>query len=821
MFTILKRAIVPTRFDAFCFAIGIQWAAVIVSVMILPAMARLVVVHAEIVLAVSAGTWLAVATTIGWKANSKLRLRILLLSSIASLGFVVAWNYFNAADLHERAHESSFGNRPSSFDAEMFLYELFLNVFWCVLALVVVWVVNWGARKGFQQLKSPFSRLGKLIKNDRTRFLFTAAAGLFVIAIAVRILSAFGVALGSENIGPAIGYVVSSLGCVLFWAVVLFWFPRSFTLTARPVQKAVSLLLVAFICVLVVSDPFQIFTLALSRFTWFIGAFVFVLSVLSFGGQPRQKVAASSESETESLVADRRNVSRPSLFSAVALFGIVILVAVPWCIDLGVLTMPPRRSVTIMQRLELAYEVAKINRTSDGRVRAYFAEGGDFLIFRIQCDEDLPADIFESIGSFGDLYCIELCNLSSGFDLGGLSGQAVPVTLTNCEVSHSQLSDILRAASWLAINGDFSIVDDGADVDPGAISSMNFLETKPGAVADFFGATKCEKQMSYVSLNAAVGDEDWSAVEELAQSSNVFLFGGWARGFQLPKQTRSLKKLHLVGNATQIDDIEAKKDLLLNTDINISYRWRLPQTPEDAWKFLMLRGGSDFRDQVLSIAKADEVFADRAKEIGMAYELEDNQMIRSLYFPWGFEESFGAIPSLKVLSFDTGWVVGAVRDRFGSVPVSFNHLKSLSELEELYFDVMLVYRDLAFLKDLKSLKHLQTPSVVRQVTGPVGFDACQSLESITFLGSPDNQTYREIAKLKKLKRLVIVNFDEDEKLTSDYRDKLAEKLPGVTVQILATSEYESLIPKPFCTYRDRIREELRSDTKWLDEILKK
>ena len=148
------------------------------------------------------------------------------------------------------------------------------------------------------------------------------------------------------------------------------------------------------------------------------------------------------------------------------------------------------------------------------------------------------------------------------------------------------------------------------------------------------------------------------------------------------------------------------------------------------------------------------------------------------------------------------------------------HLKQLTNLEELYFEKMFIPEDLSFLAGLKSLKHLQIPSVVRKVTGPIGFDACQSLESVTFIGVPDNKSYHEISRLKNLKRLVIVNVDEDPLLTPKYLKKLQAKLPEVDVKIIPASELESLIPKPFLEYRDRVRKELREDTTWLDEILK-
>jgi len=119
----------------------------------------------------------------------------------------------------------------------------------------------------------------------------------------------------------------------------------------------------------------------------------------------------------------------------------------------------------------------------------------------------------------------------------------------------------------MEITGEFSLVDDGAVVDSGNFSSLGFRDTNPGAVAAFFGAAKCEKRMTIVIVNTPVGSEDWPAVEEVAQSGRVYLYGGWIDGFQLPKQTRPLSKVHYVDTAVKSGKVKVDKDLFLNTDI--------------------------------------------------------------------------------------------------------------------------------------------------------------------------------------------------------------------------------------------------------------
>ena len=691
-----------------------------------------------------------------------------------------------------------------------------------VIALAaIVWLVNWFARYTISLSKDRASKIGKVFQGDRTRMLIVVTAVLFVIAIVGRILPSLGLGFGADTDSFGTWFALSLTGFVLFWAVALFWFPRSFVLPGKPIQKIVSLLLTIGVLVPFVINGIQSHVSS-DDFALLISGIVYIFSVLGIGGgklvdasEPEQ-----AESGNASTVVRPFAVSRPSLFTVVPILLAVAAIAVHWVVDLEILVTPRPGVTTIAEKFELARESAIVKWNSGGRIQPRLWNQYGVIIWTVQFDEDSPADMLESLSGprFNN---IEFRDLKPGFDLSAIGGQSKIVKFTNCEFSGSQLTDILGAASGLQIEGDFSIVDDGSVIDPGMFANVEFINTSAGTITEFFKATKSEKQITYLIVNTPVSNKDWKKIEEVAQSAAVYLYRGLADDFQLPQKTLSLKQVQFL--QTFNDELETKlsKELVLDTDIHFYSLGRYEDSPETAWKLTMLRGNNGIFSHYYYLSESQNAFAKRAKEIGMAYQLNDDQTIHSLFFPWGEGQTLNSLKHLKVLSFDSAWVGSQTARATTAPPTALGNLRNRPELEELYFDASLVPYDLAFLQGLKSLKHLQIPSVVRRATGNVGFDACQSLESITFLGTPDGQTYREITKLKNLKRLVIVNYDEDALLiTPKYREKLKAKFPGVEVEILEITETESLVPQPFREYRDRVRKELREDTTWLDEALR-
>ena len=807
MLKILKRLLVPTRFDACILVIVIHWIIVIVFTVVFSDLAAIVY---------AAGTtWLAIAATIGWRANSNRRMVLLLISSIASLGFVVGWFYLNTDLFVQLPADKGRRNSQIPFDADQFLYASWA-LGYLFLASLAVWVANWIARRFIGSIKNPISWLGQKFKNNRTRVLLVVAGILFFMAIGSRGASSLELIGDSDSVGSMAFFGLSVVGFVLHWAIFLFWFPRSMVLDGKPVQKIASLAVVLVFFIPIVFNAFQTYQEFLTAGPLWLGSgLIFVLSVIGIGGEQSKNRVNSDQAGIENARIGGI-VSHPTLFSLLSVLLLAVVIAIPRYVDVAVFAMPHFGKNTFSEQLELAVESARVNRESGGKIKLYFDEYSRVTTWKVQFDSDSSPQLLDALGKPGSFNSIEFTDLDSSFDLSAIKGNFIGVTLVDCKISHTQLNDILASGQLVQVVGEFAIENDGAVIDPGALNSAGFRDAKPGAVASFFKAVKCEKQMTYLFLTTPAANEDWATVEEVSQTAHVYLHRGWADGFVMPKADRSLKNIHVyIYSEREKENFD--KDVFLNTDIDFSFGGR-SDSLENTWKLLIFRGQNDFYSHVDSIAVVDKTFEERAKEIGMAYQLNEDGTVESLYFPWGESERF-VLPDLRVLSYDPHWVGIESMGGTGNL-VDLGPLKLSPNLEELYLSTTLVPRDLAFLSNLKSLKHLQTPSVVRKVTGPVGFDACQTLESITFLGTPDNQSYREVAKLKSMKRLVIVNVDEEKLLTPEYRDKLAKKLPGVEVKILEPMETESLVPESFREYRDRMREEMREDTSWLDEILK-
>ena len=815
MLNFCKRLFVPNRFDAICFAIAIHWIVAVLCVTVLPPFLQNGSTNLVVILGyVAAATCLAIAATIGWKSNSRLRMALLLISSAASIAFVVAWYCFYPDLLKPETTSLLLGD---SFQQPIgtfgFLRATLLMLLFVVGAAFVVLLVNRFARWAISRLRGQSSEASNRSDGDRLKLLLGIAAILFVVAIVGRISPALGVVPNGQSVGRFAGTLMAFLAGVILWAVVLFWFPRSFALRGMPVQKTASMLLLS---LLLIPVPSYVISNAddVGSYVLIVSGFLFVLSVIGIGGAARHK--------PQSEASDPKRIARaavfPSLISYVAAILLVSLLSLPWFLDLTVLNFAFDQRLTATQAYELSKESAIVKWKSGGRVAPYIDKSRGVIVWKIQFDEETPIDVASTLeGVVTD--CVELCDLSPDFDLSSLKGTVKYFKLTNCEVSHSQLSVLLGSTTWGQITGDFSVIDDGTVVNAGLLNGMGFEDTKPGSIQAFFDAAKCESQMAHTIVYAKVGSEDWTAVENLAQTGQVYLYGGLADDFLPPKSQRSLSQVFLLDLANPNQAVAASKELLLNTDLRVNLLGEEAMSPDVLWKLMLLRGSASTYGVQFDFKGQDMPIDQFTKETGMAYELDDDGTIRSLMFPWGSTEpAIGDLTDLKVLSFDLGWVGG--ESYWGmQAPVDITHYKSLTALEELYFEKTFVPEDLSFLAKLKSLKHLQIPSVARSVTGPIGFDSCQSLESVTFFGVPDDKSYFEISRLQNLKRLVIVDVEQDPVLSPEYLEKLQAKFPNVDVKIIADSQTETLIPDSFRKYRDRVRKELREDTSWLDEIL--
>ena len=115
---------------------------------------------------------------------------------------------------------------------------------------------------------------------------------------------------------------------------------------------------------------------------------------------------------------------------------------------------------------------------------------------------------------------------------------------------------------------------------------------------------------------------------------------------------------------------------------------------------------------------------------------------------------------------------------------------------------------MTFLQPLTRLKHLQIPSIDRTKQGAVGFDVCQSLQSVTFFGPPDKITISELSKLPKLKKLTVVDSLNDG-LGPKFQAMLEKAIPNVEIKIVPAGTAFVDVPERFTRHLNVKRKEIR------------
>jgi hypothetical protein len=820
MFSFLKWLLGPTRFDACCIVIATHWLTVVLVVTLTPILANSNQgqVGLECINAVAGCTWIAIAASLCWRGFAKQRVFLLIASSVASLVFSQAWYWLNPEFVGSFKDQQPVRSLTVFAERGAFLHQCEGVILWA-LAAVAVYLTSHFFRFVAGKISPYFRSLTGKLPADRTKGLVMTAGVLFVFALVARLPNSLG-------IGPTVGqfdmteFLLASVVFLIAWLVALVWFTHIWATPRKPVQKALTFLLVLAGFVFAGVSNFRSIPLILILA---LAAPSFIATVIGIGGR---KVENGQNHETQSF----KPAFRPSLISLATVLGLCLAVSVPLLIGVGPMGVALssfaqfRNPPSALELFELTMNSAKARWGSGGRIDFGFDSYNMVPVWKVKFDDSAAPDLLSSLPSSGAV-AVELNGMTPEFDASFLQDSSGFVILKDCRLTHTQLEQILASTSGLEVKGSLVIVDDGHTVDPGVLSTVSIRDTEPGVARDFFAATNCCSQVTFAMFNTPMTNEDWTALEDVSQSAQVYLQGGFAPDFKLPKSPKSLVRVMCLyyGEENSLD-ANLEKELFLKTDMNLYFSSINTQTPKTIWKLWILRGTSGHQSFEYLFDSSNQSIGEFAKELGMAYEMEED-LIRSLYFPAGMPVTqIADLKDLRVLSFDPGWVKpGANLAAFGAMatPLSISHLGSLSSLEELYFGALFVPQDLSILAKLKSLKHLQIPAVVRKVTGPVGFDACSSLESITFFGVPDNQSWREISRLPNLKRLTIIDHDTDETLTPKYAAKVKEKFPGVEVSVLKLHENEPQIPKAFRDYRDRLRKELRSDTKWLDELLKR
>jgi len=510
----------------------------------------------------------------------------------------------------------------------------------------------------------------------------------------------------------------------------------------------------------------------------------------------------------------RRRISETA---AIALLAFVMGggASIPWILDLDVL-----RGTGDLKR---ARESRSITVQSGGRIKTSTYWGRSTSIWSCDLRGDAPKDVLQILRG-QKMDGLELVGLDPKDDTAGILNLGAPVLiLKDACVTGAQMKDLLGA-------GRLSVVDDFKwDSVPGPELGLSLpanlhVQGSEGSLAEILKGFKNQQGTGVVQSVGEIHQADWDAICELPAGYDVQLYGGINRNVDFAKNKNHDLSNVMIQAANNLMRKDVVRYLLSETKVRLLMYELASSSPKAYFDLMFFRGSSfGYQDPGVEITNAFYLSPPRPitelmDEIGLVFARGEDGNATGLFAPGCAElAEIAEISSLKRLSLDPSWISSETATFMGAGAIDVAHLAQLKELEELWFGSRFIPLDLNFLAKMKSLKKLQIAAVDRTVTGPVGFDACPTLESVTFFGWPDRKTVLELVQLRRLKEVILVDDGTGGGVLSE--DELRKALGDIELVVQQYTDEEKRIPKEFLEFRERRKKELGEELGWLDELL--
>ena len=404
------------------------------------------------------------------------------------------------------------------------------------------------------------------------------------------------------------------------------------------------------------------------------------------------------------------------------------------------------------------------------------------------------------------------------------------VLISNSSVTAEQMRNITSNCGHLNIheNVQFS----GESLYSPVVSHCSISKLLLGEIADFLSPIEDFSAVGGIFITGQrISVEDWEEIVRAAQQCPINFYGTlpddlFERWSQKPDQSLANIVVTLSANNTR-----AIK-LAFDTDANVSLRVDPtnstgPPISSNAsyWDLLMALGqdgglvGQQYSNLGLDrIPKLDlpQSLREHAIKNHWLYnsndETEGEVVFESFFFPGAIQRQIDHLPSLanlKSLSLDQSWVNSQINPFGNTEHIDLKALGKLTQLEELCLPAGAEPIDLTFLAKLPKLKELRISPIRREIR-LAGFEQCTALTKLTLMNTPDIQVLKEVAKIKTLEELKIIDYGFGF-YQPDRQEALRKKFPNVNVIIVNSQLYRTDLPEEFKSHLKRIRTRLRSE----------
>ncbi|QDT11243.1 hypothetical protein [Planctomycetes bacterium K23_9] len=463
--------------------------------------------------------------------------------------------------------------------------------------------------------------------------------------------------------------------------------------------------------------------------------------------------------------------------------------------------------------IDFAKRSREFQRATGGSARLvdYYSSALLQVRIRDQRDADCLQKLFRHQPIISAWLIID--NLQPFVDTKPLRTHGGDLTLVGGECTSAQFADIAVKIPTLGVQ---SVRLPGQnDHQPTSLPKIQtFGNRRIGGLANFLDAY-VPAGLNDVVIYSPCNEEDWDAIVRHNQACKFLIYetseATTKIGLRILEaaQQQSISGIHLQGsNASP----ERLLRLNLNSDIPTVYL-----TLGDArsfWDLAFVKHESPISDW---IDDPPGSFAEHCQNFHWSYGENKNGKITRLWLPdldLVRQNSVDLIAT-ETLRLDAKGICGF--EAFPETDVS--DLAKLVNLKQLYLSRNHFVSDLAFLRSMPQLEHLQMQSQDRAVMATTGLEVCKALKSIRIFCRPDPQTIADLATLPKLKTLEVVD-DEHEFADEKAIESLRQQLPSVDVQILSAETYEPDLSSDLKEHLTRVRKEARKRLLKLADELK-
>ncbi len=474
--------------------------------------------------------------------------------------------------------------------------------------------------------------------------------------------------------------------------------------------------------------------------------------------------------------------------------------------DLRILSMMDVK----MRQLEPARLSKSLSRSSGGAIRLipspFSKRMAFFALVRIRGRED--EECLTALSDAPIPYAaVVIENIQPFVDTVPLRGQADSFMIYGGELTSTQLSDLSKQSVSLSfVNVDLPAERlEGVSLPPCSWSSDGTALGLAGFLDHYVTESKA---FSRFSIRSKLSLDEWQAVVRANQKTEFTIAKESVpdSAFDLTQSPStlsppaSLKHIRLQFEQQTIPDDRVLK-FLLETDIQVAHN--LPLLPDHPWDWVFAKPGLFMAPDFAKDLSADGIL-ELLNDRNFAYHWDKQGNVTHLWLPnlQAAKEYLTQLKTVRTLRLDNQRLFDSSD---WSYAWNLDVLSRLPNLRELYLDDVSFAMDLTFLASLPKLKHLQISGPSRYAQSSSGFDACPSLETIRFFGQPTTLTIAELRKLPALREVVVV--DDDGFLSTPAEiATLVAALPGISVRVIESQNYEPDVSDHFRKHRQAIRQ---------------